>query len=102
MGLRPIACWDCGFESRWGQRHLSLVSVVCCQVEVSETGRSLVQGSPIECVFVCVCVCHCYQVQQQPLHLQRVGSRHGTEKEDVAYVEIELGSLLTPESYTIQ
>jgi hypothetical protein len=27
----------------------SLVSVVCCQVEVSEMGRSLVQGSYIEC-----------------------------------------------------
>ena len=27
---------------------LSVVSVVCCQVEVSATGRSLVQRSPIE------------------------------------------------------
>ena len=27
----------------------SLVSVVCCQVEVSATGRSLVQRSPTEC-----------------------------------------------------
>ena len=26
-----------------------LVSVVCCQVEVSTTGRSLVQRSPNEC-----------------------------------------------------
>jgi hypothetical protein len=25
------------------------VNVVCCQVEVSETGWSLVQGSPTEC-----------------------------------------------------
>jgi len=25
------------------------LSVVCCQVEVSATGRSLVQGSPPEC-----------------------------------------------------
>jgi hypothetical protein len=25
------------------------VSVVCCQVEVSATGWSLVQGSPTEC-----------------------------------------------------
>jgi hypothetical protein len=33
------------------RRHggLSLVSVVCCQVEVSVTGRSLVQRSPTEC-----------------------------------------------------
>jgi len=36
------------------------VSVVCCQVEVSASGRSLVQRSPTECV----CVCVCEQVQQ--------------------------------------
>jgi hypothetical protein len=28
---------------------MSLVRVVCCQVEVSATGRSLVQRSPAEC-----------------------------------------------------
>jgi hypothetical protein len=28
---------------------LSLLSIVCCQVEVSATGRSLVQGSPTKC-----------------------------------------------------
>ena len=28
---------------------LSVVSVVCCQVEVSATGRSLVQRSPTDC-----------------------------------------------------
>ena len=33
---------------------VSLVSVVCCQVEVSATGRSLVQRSPTECdMFEC-------------------------------------------------
>jgi hypothetical protein len=48
VGLRPFACWDCGFVSRRGHGCLSLVSVVCCQVEVSVTGRSLVQRIPIE------------------------------------------------------
>jgi hypothetical protein len=48
LGLQPLACWDCGFESRRRHGCLSLVSVVCCQV-VSATGRSLVQGSPTEC-----------------------------------------------------
>jgi hypothetical protein len=38
-----------GFESRWRYGYLSLVSVVCCQVEVSATGRSLVQRSPTDC-----------------------------------------------------
>jgi hypothetical protein len=35
VGLRPLACWDCRFKSHPGHRCLSLVSVVCCQVEVS-------------------------------------------------------------------
>jgi hypothetical protein len=29
---------------------LSLVTVVCCQVDVSATERSLIQGSPTQCV----------------------------------------------------
>ena len=37
VGLRPLACWDCGFESHRGHGCLSVVSVVCCQVEVSAT-----------------------------------------------------------------
>jgi hypothetical protein len=28
--LRPLACWDCGFESRRGHGCLSLVIVKCC------------------------------------------------------------------------
>jgi len=31
----PLACWDLGFESHRGHGYLSVVSVVCCQVEVS-------------------------------------------------------------------
>jgi hypothetical protein len=43
---------------------VSLLSVVCCQVEVSASGGSGVQKSPTECgvserVCVCVCVCVC-------------------------------------------
>jgi len=55
VGLRPLACWDCGFEPRREHGCPSLVSVVCCQIEVSATGRPLVEGSPTECV---VCVYH--------------------------------------------
>ena len=36
--LRQLVCWDCGFESRLGLGCLSVLSVVCCQVEVSATG----------------------------------------------------------------
>ena len=35
-----------GFESHRGHGYLSVVSVVCCQVEVSATSWSLVQRSP--------------------------------------------------------
>jgi hypothetical protein len=37
MDLRPFACWDYGFETRWGHGCQSHVSVVCRQVEVSAT-----------------------------------------------------------------
>jgi len=47
--LRPLASWDWGFESGWADGYLSLVSVVCYQVN-----WSLVQRNPTECcVFEC-------------------------------------------------
>jgi hypothetical protein len=39
----------CGFEFRRGHGLLSVVSVVCCEVEVSASGRSLVWKSPTDC-----------------------------------------------------
>jgi hypothetical protein len=44
MGLRWLACWDYGFESRRVRGCFSPVSVVCCQVEVPASGWSLVHG----------------------------------------------------------
>jgi hypothetical protein len=49
MCLRPLACLDWGFASCRGHGCVSLVSVVCCQEEVTESGWSLVQRSPIDC-----------------------------------------------------
>jgi hypothetical protein len=49
VGLRPLACWDRGFESHRVHGCLSLVCVVCCQVEVSATDWSLVHRSPTDC-----------------------------------------------------
>jgi hypothetical protein len=70
-GLRPLASWDCGFESRQGHGSLSYECCVCCQVKVSAAGRSLVQMSPTECVRACVraCVIECDQLRAA-LHLQ--------------------------------
>jgi hypothetical protein len=56
VGLRPLAYWDYGFEFHLGHGCLSLVSVVCCQVEVSATDWSLVQRSPTECGVFKKCV----------------------------------------------
>ena len=36
--LRPLISWDYGSEPRRGHGRLSLVIVVCCQVEVSASG----------------------------------------------------------------
>jgi hypothetical protein len=48
---------DCGFGSRRRLGCLSLVSVVCCQVEVAAMGLSLDQKSPADCgVSLCVIV----------------------------------------------
>ena len=40
---------ESGFESHRGHRCLSVVSIVCCQVEVSATSWSPVQRSPTDC-----------------------------------------------------
>jgi hypothetical protein len=44
-----LAFWDYGFEYRRGYGCLSVVSVVCCQIEISATRCSLVQRSPTDC-----------------------------------------------------
>ena len=48
MGLRQFACWGYGFESCRDHGTLFLVSVEFCQEELSASGWSLVQRSPIE------------------------------------------------------
>ena len=51
-GLRLVsaAIWENGLESCWGHGCLSVVSVVCCKVEVFTMSRSLVQRSSTECL----------------------------------------------------
>ena len=60
MGLSTLACWNCCFESSRRHRCIDVVSIVCCQVEVSATYRSLVKRGPTECVMWCVCVFLCH------------------------------------------
>jgi hypothetical protein len=54
VGVRSLAWWYFGFESRRGHGCLSVVNVVCCQVEVSATSWSLVQGVLQTVVLRCV------------------------------------------------
>jgi hypothetical protein len=51
VGLRSLACWDFGFESRRGHGYLSVMSVVCCQAKLSARGRSLIQS--VLCLIEC-------------------------------------------------
>jgi hypothetical protein len=50
LGLGPHDFWDCRFETRRGNKCLSFVNLVCCELEISATGQSLIQRSPTECV----------------------------------------------------
>jgi hypothetical protein len=56
MGLRPLTYWNNKFESRRRHGCLSLLWVVCCQIQVSATGRTLAQMSPTECGVLSVIV----------------------------------------------
>jgi hypothetical protein len=38
VDLRPLTCWDCGLQPDRVHGCLFVVSVVCCQVEVSASG----------------------------------------------------------------
>jgi len=46
---KALACRDRGFESHQGHGCLYVVSVTCCQVEVSAMSWSLIQRSPTNC-----------------------------------------------------
>ena len=52
-GSTYFARWECGYESRQGHESLSLSlsceNCVCCQVEVSAAGWSLIQRSSTKC-----------------------------------------------------
>jgi len=43
-GLRPLACWDRGFESHWGRGCLSFESVVCCLGYIKKYADSETRG----------------------------------------------------------
>jgi hypothetical protein len=46
VGLRPLACWDCGFESPQKRGCLSSLCFVSCHVKVFVSVWSLVQVCP--------------------------------------------------------
>ena len=60
-----------------------VMSVVCCQVEVSATSRSLVQRSPTDCG-TSFCVCSRNLMNEKPI--ARVGSQRHEERTNIAYI----------------
>ena len=68
-----LSCWDCGFESRLWHGCLSLEIVVCCQVEISATDRSLAQRSPTECAVSGCDQCHNNRLQLQLANIKWSG-----------------------------
>jgi hypothetical protein len=57
VGLRPLFCCDCGFESRRWHEFSSPVFIMCCvYVAASVTSLSLSQGGP---TLMCVCLTVC-------------------------------------------
>jgi hypothetical protein len=47
--LRPLAYCDLGFETHGGHGCISVVCVVCCQVDISAMSWSVVQSSSTDC-----------------------------------------------------
>jgi len=74
--LRPLACWDYGFESRRGHGCLSVVRVVCCQVQASLTGP--ICRPQVSYKYVLLIVIRC---RNKPLSLQLVVRRGWTKKD---------------------
>ena len=52
--LRPLACWDCGFESHRGHGCLSVESVLCCQRSlrrIDHSSRGVLPNVARRCVW---------------------------------------------------
>ena len=87
MGLRPLALWDCGFESSLWHECLYLDSVVSCQVEVSATGRSLILRSPRDCkVYLTECDLEISKTERE----RRGEVRRGEERKSSPQKAVEL------------
>jgi len=76
-GLRPLDCWEYGFESSWGHACLSLVVFLCCTDRGLCDWPILSPGSPTECVCVWSNVISC---NINPLHLWWIGTKCYTKK----------------------
>jgi hypothetical protein len=79
FGLRILACWYCGVSNptRGGHEYLSIVNIVCCLVDVSATGRSLVQRIPTK---FGVSKCEFKNLHSDVTHTSVCLSRHKEEQ----------------------
>jgi len=85
MVLRPLACWECGFEFLCWHGLLSLGTVVFCQVEFSTLGRSLYQRSSIDCG-----VSECDREDSILRRLWPTGGFYATREENTLLITLRL------------
>jgi hypothetical protein len=85
MVLRPLACWDYGFEFLCWHGLLSLGTVVFCQVEFSTLGRSLYQRSSTDCG-----VSECDREDSILRRLWPTGGFYATKEENTLLITLRL------------
>jgi len=83
-GSAAARWWDCRFESLRRHGCLSLVTVLCCQVEVCVGGGGSHHSSggvlpTVVCLCVCVSLC-VIKCNNNPVRLQRICGRDQAEK----------------------
>jgi hypothetical protein len=78
VGLLPVACWDCGFESRRERGCLSVVNVVFCQVQKS---LCRAENSSRGVGHRCVCATNLKNVEAISSHLATTPQKQNAFKE---------------------
>ena len=74
VGLRPLACWDCGFQSRRRHGCLSLVSVVCVVRYTSVRRADRVSRKGLTECGVSECVCEASIMRRPWTRISQLGA----------------------------
>lgn len=83
LGLRPLLCWNCGFESRWRRE--------CWQLEACATSWQLVQVSPTGCVCLIVRYLEFLTMRRPKPDLGRFATKRKVFHELTLIIRVHLG-----------